>query len=49
MSIIIRKVSKGKLQDRITIPKELNAEYVRLEKLELNVFKSHDKYTKSKK
>lgn len=49
MSIIIRKVSKGKLQDRVTIPKDLKAEYVRLEKLETNIFKARDKYAKYKK
>jgi hypothetical protein len=46
VSIIIRKVSKGRLQDRVTIPKDLKADYVRLEKLEINVFKSRDKYVK---
>lgn len=49
MSIIIRKVSKGRLQDRVTIPKELKADYVQLQKLEVNVFKSREKYVKSKK
>lgn len=49
MSIIIRKVSKGRLQDRVTIPKEMNADYVRLEKLEMNIFKAREKYAKNKR
>ena len=46
MGIIIRKVSKGKIQDRVTIPKDMKADYVRLEKLEVNVLKARDKYAK---
>ena len=44
--IFIRKVSKGKNQHRVTLPKNLNSDYVAVKPIQLNVFDSKRKYFK---
>lgn len=40
---IIKKVSKGKTQNRVTIPKEWSFDYVRIEPLEILRRKKREK------
>ena len=42
--VVIRKVSKGKTQHRVTLPKKWKSDYVAIKPIEYNVFKAKRKY-----
>lgn len=44
--VVIKKVSRGKNQNRVTIPKEWKSDYVALKQVELNIFTARKKYGK---
>ena len=41
---IIKKVSKGKNQNRVTLPKNWKSDYVILRPMEKNIWKSKERY-----